>query len=81
MALQHHLVSRFTSLVAIDRTPQRPVDAALQPVDIANADPAGSLAFARTATSARLWLALGLIALLLAAALQWRAPRQRARAA
>lgn len=81
VALQHHLVSRFTSLVAIDRTPQRPVDAALQPVDIANADPAGSLAFAQTATSARLWLALGLIALLLAAALQWRAPRQRALAA
>ncbi|WP_313920141.1 marine proteobacterial sortase target protein [Tahibacter sp.] len=81
VALQHHLVSRFTSLVAIDRTPQRPVDAALQPVDIANADPAGSLAFAQTATSARQWLALGLIALLLAAALQWRAPRQRAFAA
>lgn len=81
VALQHHLVSRFTSLVAIDRTPQRPVDAALQPVDIANADPAGSLAFAQTATSARLWLALGLVALLLAAALQWRAPRQRAFAA
>lgn len=81
VALQHHLVSRFTSLVAVDKTPQRPVDAALQPVDIANADPAGSLAFAQTATSARLWLALGLIALLLAAALQWRTPRQRAFAA
>jgi Ca-activated chloride channel family protein len=81
VALQHHLVSRFTSLVAVDRTPQRPVDAALQSVDIANADPTGSLAFAQTATSARLWLALGLIALLLAAALQWRAPRPRALAA
>lgn len=81
VALRHHLVSRFTSLVAVDKTPQRPLDAALQPVDIANADPAGSLAFAQTATSARLWLALGLIALLLAAALQWCAPRQRAFAA
>ncbi len=81
VALKHHLVSRFTSLVAVDRTPQRPADAALQAVDIANADPAGSVAFAQTATSARLWLALGLIALLLAAALQWRTPRTRAFAA
>lgn len=65
-ALKYGLVSAYTSLVAIDRTPQRSGADPLQPVDIANADPAGSLAFAQTATSTRLWLALGLLCLLLA---------------
>ena len=64
-ALKYSLVSPYTSLVAVDRTPQRSVADPLQPVDIANADPAGSLAFAQTATSSRLWLALGLLCLLL----------------
>lgn len=66
VALQHHLVSRFTSLVAVDKTPQRPITDPLQSVDVANATPDGSVAFAQTATSSRLWLALGLLALLLA---------------
>lgn len=72
VALKHHLVSRFTSLVAVDRTPQRPVDAALQDVTVENAAPDGSVAFAQTATSSRLWLALGLIALLLAVVVRER---------
>lgn len=72
VALQHHLVSRYTSLVAVDRTPQRTADQPLQQVDIDNAAPHGSLAFAQTATSSRLWLALGLLALLLAFALRGR---------
>lgn len=72
VALQHHLVSRFTSLVAVDKTPQRPVGAALQDVTVDNAAPDGSVAFAQTATSARLWFALGLLALLLALALRDR---------
>lgn len=71
-ALKYSLVSPYTSLVAVDRTPQRSVADPLQTVNVANADPAGSLAFAQTATSARLWLALGLLCLLLAGLL--RAP-------
>lgn len=72
VALQHHLVSRYTSLVAVDKTPQRTPDQPLQQVDIDNAAPHGSVAFAQTATSSRLWLALGLLALLLAFALRGR---------
>ena len=72
VALKHHLVSRFTSLVAVDRTPQRPVGEALQNVTVDNAVPDGSVAFAQTATSSRLWLALGLIALLLAVVMRER---------
>jgi Ca-activated chloride channel family protein len=30
VALEHHLVSKYTSLVAVDKTPARPVDAALK---------------------------------------------------
>ncbi len=72
VALRHHLVSRHTSLVAVDRTPQRPADAPLQEVQVDNEAPAGSVAFAQTATSSRLWFALGLLAVLLALALRER---------
>ncbi|MBL8299699.1 MAG: marine proteobacterial sortase target protein [Rhodanobacteraceae bacterium] len=72
VALAHHLVSRLTSLVAVDKTPQRPKDAGLQDIAIDNAAPDGSLAFAQTATSSRLWLGLGMLALLLALALRER---------
>lgn len=72
VALRHHLVSRHTSLVAVDRTPQRPADAPLQEVKVDNEAPAGSVAFAQTATSSRLWLALGLLALLVAFLLRER---------
>lgn len=77
VALKHHLVSRFTSLIAVDRTPQRPVDAALQAVSVDNAAPDGSLAFAQTATPARLWFALGLLALLSGLALRDREAAHR----
>jgi Ca-activated chloride channel family protein len=66
VALTHHLVSRFTSLVAIDKTPLRPADVGLQSVQVANAAPAESLAFAQTATDARLLFAGGFFTLLLA---------------
>lgn len=74
-ALKYGLVSRFTSLVAVDKTPQRNAGEALQSVNVENADPAGSLGFAQTATSAKAWLALGLLCLGLAWLL--RAPRRR----
>lgn len=74
-ALTAHLVSRYTSLVAVDRTPARTADATLQHQQIPNVMPAGTH-FAQTATPAELELWLSLLALLLAA-LAWRMQRAR----
>lgn len=41
LALEHHLVTRLTSLVAVDRTPARPADAPLTRADIPLQLPAG----------------------------------------
>jgi Ca-activated chloride channel family protein len=70
-ALEHHLVSPYTSLVAVDQTAVRSAAAPLERRDIANARPAGAQSvagFPRTATPAPLMRVLGLCALLLAAA-------------
>lgn len=72
-ALTAHLVSRYTSLVAVDRTPARTANAALKHQQIPNVMPAGTH-FAQTATPAELELWLSLLALLLAA-LAWRMQR------
>ncbi|MFA6229740.1 MAG: marine proteobacterial sortase target protein [Rhodanobacter sp.] len=74
-ALTAHLVSRYTSLVAVDRTPARTANAALKHQQIPNVMPAGTH-FAQTATPAELELWLSLLALLLAA-LAWRMQRAR----
>ena len=63
VALRHGLVSTYTSLVAVDRTPARPQDAALASTRLANATPAGSLAFAQGSTG---WTRELLLALALA---------------
>lgn len=75
-ALAAHLVSPYTSLVAVDRTPTRTADAALRHEQIPNVMPSGTH-FAQTATPAELELWLALCALLLAALAWWvqRAPR------
>src|SRR5262249_6994783 len=59
LALGHHLVSDFTSLVAVDVTPQRPEEAPYVREQVPTAAPAGSYwagstGFARTATPAPL---------------------------
>lgn len=41
VALEHHLVSPYTSLVAVDKTPARSAAAALERKQVANAAPAG----------------------------------------
>ncbi|RAP59693.1 marine proteobacterial sortase target protein [Oleiagrimonas sp. MCCC 1A03011] len=69
-ALDAHLVSRYTSLVAVDRTPARDKPQALRDTRIPNVLPAGS-AFAQTATSARVWMLLAALVLLLALATAW----------
>ncbi len=80
LALAQHLVSRYTSLVAVDRTPARPAESDLHHTDVANAAPNGSLAFAGTATDARLKLAIGAFALLLALGLMRTRPGRPASA-
>lgn len=67
LALSHGLVSKYTSLIAVDRTPVRPVDASLDrrvvPVDL----PAGwnyaAVFGGQTATPATFQLLLGITAL------------------
>jgi len=69
VALGHQLVSRYTSLVAVDRTPIRPEDEALDTKPVATNLPHGWSAdrvfgvLPRTATSSHLQLLLGLMAL------------------
>lgn len=76
-ALAAKLVSRFTSLVAVDKTPVRSAEAALVNDRIANALPAGSR-FAGTASGSRMTLLLALFALIAAAGFRWLAIRPEA---
>jgi Ca-activated chloride channel family protein len=71
-ALEHHLVSPYTSLVAVDKTPVRATADALERRDVANAVPAGAqwmASFAQTATPAPLLRAFGALATFAAAIL------------
>jgi Ca-activated chloride channel homolog len=84
LALQHHLVSDYTSLVAVDDTPVRPVgvDARTEqvPVSAPRGTPwANTTGFAKTATPAPLLMLIGLLALGMAFAL-FMPVRVRARA-
>jgi Ca-activated chloride channel family protein len=68
-ALEHHLVSPYTSLVAVDRTPARSAAAALERRTLDNTMPAGAqwqAAFPQTATPGPLLRWLGASALLAA---------------
>jgi Ca-activated chloride channel family protein len=65
VALRHHLVTRHTSLVAIDRTPVRPADSPLDTTVVGNGSRDDSLAYAATATDAPLAALLGIAGLLL----------------
>ncbi len=72
-ALRHHLVSKYTSLVAVDKTPARPADDPLSSEQLANLLPYGQsrsaiFGFPQTATAAPLlriagmsWLAMALL--------------------
>jgi Ca-activated chloride channel family protein len=78
LALQHHLVSRYTSLVAVDRTPARSAEARLKSAGVATNLPEGWTydgvlggELPRGATSLRFDLLAGVLLLLLAALL-WR---------
>ncbi len=75
-ALQHGLASRFSSLIAVERTPSRPLDAALAATDIPNAAAADSLALAQGATSARSQIGIAVTLLLIAGAVFRRRDEQ-----
>lgn len=82
LALEHHIVTPYTSLIAVERTPSAPADAEVNSVRIANGAPAGGLDFAATATPATLEALLGLGLLAFAGTLAFgsQAARRRFRA-
>ena len=72
LALRHHLVSEFTSLVAVDDAPVRPVGAEDRSEQAPTSAPAGSYwaqttGFAKTATNGGLELLIGCACLAFAA--------------
>ena len=73
-SMAHGITSRFTSLVAVERTPARPEGESLLADQVPNAEPAQTLNLAQGATSARLHLGSALAVLLLGFALFRRAP-------
>jgi Ca-activated chloride channel family protein len=86
VALEHQLVSAFTSLVAVEVTPRRPASAPGAGTNVPNASPAGSDptlvagVLPQGATPAALLLRGGALALGVAALLAW-AERRRGRLA
>jgi Ca-activated chloride channel family protein len=67
IGLRHKLISRYTSFVAVERTPIRPMSARMNKNRVQNALPAGQvLALPQTATSTFENLLLGSLCLLLA---------------
>lgn len=82
LALAHHLVSDYTSLVAVDVTPARDVSAPLGQWQAPTSAPIGgawanTTRFSSTATAAPMWLLVGLLALMFAAVL-WLWPHATA---
>ncbi len=81
LALAHHLVSEFTSLVAVDATPARPAGLGLNRQQAPTSAPVGgawaaTTGFSQTATPASLLFVVGLLSIALAIAL-WLTDRKR----
>lgn len=76
LAIDHHLVSAYTSLIAVEQMPARDSAEDLLSRRIANGLPAGTLAYAATATSAPLLKWVGLLLLFMAALFAWAAQRR-----
>jgi len=69
IALEFGLLTRYTALVAVDRTPARPANATLARRDVPNLLPAGSTfasGFSQTAAGWKTQLALSLLSLIVA---------------
>jgi len=77
VSLQHQLVSRYTSLIAVDKTPSRAADEALKSSALPTNLPKGwsqNKVFGQlpqTATAAELKLLLGLLFIIVAFAVRW----------
>jgi len=73
VALAHHLVSKFTSLVAVDKTVVRSASEKINTQAVAINPPVGSVMaqFPQTATSATLQFLLGFLLLLTSLFLRW----------
>jgi Ca-activated chloride channel family protein len=81
LALRHHLVSKYTSLVAVDVTPVRPADQDLLEVKRLSNRPQGlRMAAAQTATPMQLLILSGLL-LLITAGWLWNRERRDAHGA
>jgi len=84
VALQHHLVSKYTSLVAVDKTPTRAIWDRLNTRKIPNQMPYGATmgmvvgSFAKTATRAQLDIIFGLVLVLFSLLSVWLWNRQGA---
>lgn len=81
-ALAFGLISRYTSLVAVDRTPSRPQSEALETADVPSLLPAGSrfaAGFSQTATGWPAQVALSLLSLLVVFAMLLHTPPKRTR--
>ena len=77
LALAFGLLTRYTSLVAVDRTPVRATDERIETRDIPNLLPAGSAfvaGFTQTATGWKTQLALSLVSFLLVLAMLLHTP-------
>ena len=77
-ALRHHLVSKFTSLVAVDVTPTRPADSSMKRAAVPSNLPHGMLRekvfgvpMTQTATTAPLHMLTGLVLLIMVLLLYW----------
>ena len=71
IALRHHLVSKYTSLVAVDKTPSRPANTGLNKEQVPNLLPHGQsqraiFGFPATATPAGMHRRTGSLFILLA---------------
>ena len=78
LALDYHLVSKFTSLVAIDVTPSRPglehlaTKAVTKKMDLSMFKPRQVAYKTQTATNANLWMLIGLILMVITTLLRNR---------
>ena len=72
LGLNHHIVTPFTSLLAVEQTPSRPLDEMAQDKRFANMKPAGShLQMPKTATQSQFHLLIGLLMLLVSVCIWW----------
>ena len=71
LALSHHLVSKFTSLVAVEKTPSKPNSKSTITKALAN-----KVKAANTATNSYFWMLLGVLILLSVIVLNYRGKRE-----